>query len=477
VVLRRRGHALTWGVDEAARARRIARLHGELADELVPLPIDGPAGPALLAELDYALHPPVHEGRIPTYGAVVDVGADPASPSGGAGACRLGPSALQPDSGDGVESRGSGRGPEVGQPFADRGGAARPSQVGEPFAVGCRRIGARLDPDLQRMAADGRTTFTWRPLDRPGGLLTLARGHEHEADLVDLRELLGDVVVVQRDRAGQVRAVTSEGVVIWNTVEWVFKPAARRHLRALVRLMPGIDTVVLASLLDLCVHWLSAAGVGATLVWWLDDDGDGAPDRVNGAGPGPGGLDRSTARPARSLSVADRRHHPAVLGLLAQVDRAAVVARDGELLEIGVGLVPSAESLVAVAAAGGTRHSSARRYAFDQPRCVVFVVSADGPVTVFSDGASAAQVRVDPCRVGLPAGITDAVSGGRDVTCPTCGRHLLVDVTDLPGWTGGPDVQPCPVCAGAVVVDVYRAAIRGALKGPSDVAGRRVSLG
>lgn len=447
MVLRRRGSRLSFAPTPLPGPerdeRRLARLYTELVEEQVPLPVDGPAGPALLAELSYALHPPVHEGRVPTFGAVVATGSPPFGPAAAAG-----------DGADGNGSGGNGFG-------APAGIAAASSRLDHRPDV--ELIGHALEPEMQRLAADGRSTFVWRRPDRPDGLLALARSHEDEADLVALRQRLGEVVVVQRERSGRVRAVTSEGVVIWNTVEWVFKPVATSHLRELTRLLPGVATDVLGSLLDLCVHSLSAAGVGATLVWWLDDDE-------------PTGLDRSTARAACSLTVADRRHHPALLNILSQVDRAVVVRRTGELTEVDVALLTSAESGARVAASGGTRHSSARRFSYDQPRSVVFVVSEDGPVSVFSDGASAARVRVDPCRLGYTTADFGAIEGGETRTCPTCGRALLVDVTAIPGWRGGPEVLACPVCAGPVTVDAYRAAIRGPVKLPADV-GDRVAHG
>nr|MDQ6911002.1 hypothetical protein [Actinomycetota bacterium] len=58
-------------------ARRLARLHDELVDHAVPLPIETAEGHILLEELDYARLPPVDEGRIPRYGAIVSFGARP----------------------------------------------------------------------------------------------------------------------------------------------------------------------------------------------------------------------------------------------------------------------------------------------------------------------------------------------------------------------------------------------------------------
>jgi hypothetical protein len=42
---------------------------------------------------------------------------------------------------------------------------------------------------------------------------------------------------------------------------------------------------------------------------------------------------------------------------------------------------------------GGTRHTSAARHTYDCPDVLAFVVSIDGPVTVFSDGLRIAQLR------------------------------------------------------------------------------------
>jgi DNA integrity scanning protein DisA with diadenylate cyclase activity len=401
---------------EGRDARRIARLHAELVDELVPLPVDGPAGTALLTELFYALHPPVHEGRAPAFGAIVHLAPEERGPIDGS--------------------------PPDGVPAAS-------SRLDHRLDV--ELIGATLDPPMQRMAADGQSTFVWRAPERPEGLVTLARSHAAEADLVGLRERLGDVAVIQRNFDGWVRVVTAEGVVIWTGVDWVFKPVARSYVAPLARLLPGVDADVLAALLELCVHGLSARGVGATLVWWL------------GEGP-PQGINRATAQSAYSLTVTDRRHHPALLSICSQVDRAVVVRHTGELKAVDVALVTSAESESRVAPWGGTRHSSARRYSYDQHDSVVFVVSADGPVSVFVDGASAAQVRVDPCRLGFTIARLQPDSAGLVMGCPSCKRELLVDVTDIPGWAGGPEELACPVCDEPITVDAYRAAIRGPVK-------------
>jgi len=44
----------------------------------------------------------------------------------------------------------------------------------------------------------------------------------------------------------------------------------------------------------------------------------------------------------------------------------------------------------------GTRHTSAARHTYDCPDVLAFVVSTDGPVTVFSDGRRIAELKADP---------------------------------------------------------------------------------
>ena len=71
---------------------------------------------------------------------------------------------------------------------------------------------------------------------------------------------------------------------------------------------------------------------------------------------------------------------------LAQIDGAAVVDHGGVLRELGVRLVPSPEAESVVDGLRGMRHTSGRRYSFDDPGATVIVVSEDGPVTVLRGG-------------------------------------------------------------------------------------------
>ena len=72
---------------------------------------------------------------------------------------------------------------------------------------------------------------------------------------------------------------------------------------------------------------------------------------------------------------------------MAQIDGAAVFDADGVMRQLGVRLVPSNAAEETIEAFRGTRHTSGRRYSFDDPLATVVAVSEDGPVSVLRNGA------------------------------------------------------------------------------------------
>lgn len=388
-----------------ALPRRIARLRQELTEEAVPLPIEGPGAAALLEEVLYARQPPLHERKAPRYGALV-FGHGPVDWS---------------------------RSPVT------------------PTLIDVRGI----EPAFVRRLADGRSSFLVVEGDRIAALACFEHSIEYEATMVRMHETTG-AIVVRRTAQGRVRICAQSGIVEWDTVWWTIKPFADRHAAPILRLAPQADPAILKGLLELCAHWLSAGGVGGTLVWYLVDVGEGAFARVD--------LSKSVHGPA--LSAARHDHFAPLLSALGQMDRAAIVLRDGAVARFGVALAPTDRAAALVGATGGTRHTSARRFSFDEPRALVFVVSEDGPVTVFSDGATAAVVRADPCRTGFQLSLMQSAdpAGERALCCPRCEKLLLIDEIRFAGWRGGPEHLPCPVCSEPLTIDAYRAVIRGVRK-------------
>jgi DNA integrity scanning protein DisA with diadenylate cyclase activity len=122
--------------------------------------------------------------------------------------------------------------------------------------------------------------------------------------------------------------------------------------------------------------------MGATLLYALTDD-PSAPRR----------RDEGVAVGALQLSVLNEAEEPLVLHQARYRDGALLFGRDGRLLAVNVILRPTRASEQAVPATRGTRHTSAARHTYDCPEILAFVVSTDGPVTVFSDGQRIADLK------------------------------------------------------------------------------------
>jgi DisA bacterial checkpoint controller nucleotide-binding len=304
-------------------ARRMQRLHHELTDEGIALPADGDVLQVLLAELDYARHPHAHEGVAPRYGALIGA-------------------------------------PDAFARAADL--ALELVNIGDvPLAV-ARRL------------ADGRSSFVARVLGGDNRLVCFDRTREYESSAVHLALETG-ALVVQRLGRGWVRLSSGDDVATWDGIQWSAKPLSRELARRVGATIVEADPLVLANVLELCTHWLGAGRVGTTLVWRLDGD----PREVDGLG-------MAVAVDIPVLDLTRRSHFAPLLNALAQYDRAALVDPRGLVSTVGVHLRSSERSRRAVPAHGGTRHTSALRFSADVPSVVVFVVSSNGPLSVFWRG-------------------------------------------------------------------------------------------
>jgi DisA bacterial checkpoint controller nucleotide-binding len=312
------------GTAELSRAAR--RLLSEMVDDGVTLDADGDLLGVVLDELEYARRPQQFERRTPVYGSMI-VPSDRSLISAG-------------DLVDLV-------------PLDDR------------------------SLDEIRRFADGRAAFL---AIQPGGsqaLATFRRSVQYEADLVEVQADTGAFIVQRTPVLGVTRLFTVTATIEWSGYRWSSRPNARAQHELLKPWLPRIAPPVLRGMLELAVHWLSPARVGATLVVPVSH--------------GESGLDLEHSIAVPGLYVTARHHYPSLLSALMQTDLATVVDADGEAHHIGVGLHWSAEAEATVETSRGMRHRSAARYTFDHPEAVAVVVSEDGPITVFHHGKALSE--------------------------------------------------------------------------------------
>jgi hypothetical protein len=230
-----------------------------------------------------------------------------------------------------------------------------------------------LPRQMARTFADGRSAFVVNRHDETPVLVCFDRPVQHEAELVQLQEVTGARIVQRTRVSGQVRLFTERRVISWDGQSWTDRPTAGALLRALRDCAPDLEAAVARGLLDLAVHWLSPARVGATIVVH-EHDFEWA------------SLDVATKFHAPKLSLKNRQHYPALFASLQQHDLATLVTADGSVEYLGVGLRSSAEAERNVDSDRGMRHRSAQRFSYDHPSTTIAVVSDNGPVTIFRNG-------------------------------------------------------------------------------------------
>lgn len=303
---------------------RLRRLGEEMVEEGIGFVLDDDRSGTVLEELDYALRPPVHERRIPSYGSIIG-----------------------------------------------------PTEPLEGWAVTTRLVAERRpmtqfgDAQIRRFA-DGISSWAIRDGGGVDELVVFDRSASSERDIVILASASGGLVV-QRHPSGVVRIVGPGGVVRRDITGWHHEPPLDSWLKNIPGFRESGELTTLGLLLDFAVHDLGARGVGSLLI--LHETGD----------LGVGFEDRMAIPPALQIGspndLAPLRH------ALSQTDGATVFDHQGTLRRMGVRLVPSRAAETEVRAIGGTRHTSARRFSYDVPEAVVIAVSDDGPVTVLQAGS------------------------------------------------------------------------------------------
>jgi DNA integrity scanning protein DisA with diadenylate cyclase activity len=350
-----------------------------------------------LKELNKCLRPEIHEGKIPSYGAVI-------------------------------------------------GGQHHITPTQARFV--------RLEADqlkLGRSAADGVHSFTLFDVNGFNGLLILDLPATDELTLVNLRESTGSTILT-RDAEGTTRIFLQTGIAIQRHRRWSFRPAVDLILERLQKTCPCVEQPAFGAVLRFAFHQLSPLKSGATLIWCLEE---------------PTSSDFRKMQPAVDLrhlqiSVMDEAVLPAMRHLLAHVDGATIISPEGLFIGTGAQLQPSIQSKELVPEHKGTRHTSARRFSFDFEAAIVVAVSTDGTVSIFSDGASVADIRTIPTdsAAELLRGNNPSSAGAVRCfhqSCPGCGKTCVVETRTSEVLVSEHGVR-CPVCNHVLISLVDKAA-------------------
>lgn len=241
-----------------------------------------------------------------------------------------------------------------------------------------------LATDTVRSLADGRHSFVLVARGRPPQLLLLNEGTDTDQDYAS-HAVWVDGLIICNDEHGVVRLVTDSSVTVVDGRRWTAKNLVFEVAEDVLDAVPAADAAVVRRILELCHHRISPGKTGATFIYLLTDQEDAGRRRAEGV-----------RLAALGVSILNEDEEPLIVHQTRYRDGALLIARDGRLLAANVILRPMRASEQAVPAMGGTRHTSAARHTYDCPDVLAFVVSTDGPVTVFSDGKRIAELKRDP---------------------------------------------------------------------------------
>jgi hypothetical protein len=299
---------------------------------------------------------------------------------------------------------------------------------------------------LARKAADGSSGLLVLEEGKPTGLMLVDPANAPDLELARLARVM-DAVAFRRGRSGVLRAYSLEGALRYSGRHWSKSPPIYEAQQTVLKAAPMLDRAKLAHVLEFAYYVLSPWYIGATLVWILDDK-----DPFVGQGIDLQPLGLSVEPKDGSPSVAFAAH------LLAQHDGATVLDAQGRIVRTGIQLSASASATKFVPPYSGTRHTSARRASFDLPNAMIVTVSADGPVTIFSDGLSVLELWFASAereahvmnQIRRDAGVEPGAWTSYDqALCKNCGKTSNIEIVTLPGWRDDESAD-CPVCGATV---------------------------
>ena len=293
---------------------------------------------------------------------------------------------------------------------------------------------------LAREAADGSAAvMAWEERDFRG-LFLVGPSDAPELQLIQVvRRLQG--IAIRRQRSGVVNLYSSTGNLKHLARRWTVSPPVGQAVNRIRAVAPMVDGDQLTALLDFAYYVLSPWGIGATLVWILSErEGEVEPVNLR-----PLSLNISPAVEGPSLGF--------IAHLLAQHDGATIISNVGTFLATGVHLTPSPEAQRFVPPLTGMRHTSASRASYDLSDALIITVSADGPVTVFSDGANIFELRwysadreAEAMHRAYGEPVEDAVfTDGRQKRCGKCGKTSFIEILTVAGYRDHEEAH-CPIC-------------------------------
>lgn len=299
--------------------------------------------------------------------------------------------------------------------------------------------------DLARELADGTRSFTLYEGPYFKGEAVFGTPLKEEIDFVSLRRK-SECLILRRNQSGLLKVFSERGIGVHEHRVWQFRPTVEAVMPNIKECAPQVDEILLKDILEFAFHQLSSNNIGATLVWFLASPTE---DEMRN-------LAAEKDLSDLSINIQDRTLTPILKQLLFSTDGATIITPDGNVISTAAQLRYSERSKEFIPQTKGTRHTSAIRFSFDLSKVIVFAVSEDGPVTIYSDGVNVAtlsnyasfdaMMSIYKMIRSADRDLAEGMSHYMDVRkCPNCGKTSLVEEIYVPLWREREEAY-CPIC-------------------------------
>ncbi|WP_013324069.1 DNA integrity scanning protein DisA nucleotide-binding domain protein [Gloeothece verrucosa] len=248
-----------------------------------------------------------------------------------------------------------------------------------------------FDLDEARKLADGCHSFLVFARGQFKGLLILEQAADTELKLYQLHEDF-QAVICTTDRYGVTKVICRAGVFIHEYRRWRRKPSVKLIMKQIQLEIPEGDPEILQSILEFCFHDLSPRNIGTTIVWCLADN---IPSEVKNLLPN---TSLGNVKKEVEVKINSTPDLPILRHILTFTDGAMLVDKQGTIVAVGIHLKYSENSRQMIGTYKGTRHTSAKRFSYDFRKSLIFVVSDDGPVTIFYQGINIGNLEECSCE-------------------------------------------------------------------------------
>jgi len=250
-------------------------------------------------------------------------------------------------------------------------------------------------------------------------------------------------MLIKRNSLGITKYFQGDGIIIHDNRRWFNKPNIKEAAWKVSKCVANIDKRILVKILEFSFHLLSpATRAGGIIVWFLKNNND-----------------ENMTFSSLDLSILNESHARLLCHYLSQIDGAAFLDYKGDLIEAGKHLKYSDRTRKLVPELKGTRHTSSVRYSYEHEDSVVFTISEDGPITIFSNGSNIADLQVDSAfkkarimNFSHPSPESKISSSSFDVICKYCLKTSRIEKVNVEGLDEKKQVY-CTTCKKLIYSD------------------------